>query len=150
MQLTLPRDFLENQLSQLSLNKYNCYQWWRRYQSRDTLQNKSPLFDKIKNGDYDFSDYLYQAHHELHLLQDKLDQVKCPEKRFDITSLFMERYRRLMLDFDKEETQTMEKMKKDFSKTFNISTQELESIMENFDGTLMELYDHLKQNKSKN
>ena len=41
-------------------------------------------------------------------------------------------------------------MKKDFSKTFNISTQELESIMENFDGTLMELYDHLKQNKSKN
>jgi hypothetical protein len=149
MQIKLSREFLESQLANLYPTKYNCYQWWRRYESRDLLPNKAPLYDKIKNGDYDFSKYLYQAEHELHLLEDKLKNLKCPEQRFDTTSLSMERYRRLILDYEKEESQITQKMKTDFKKVFNLSMTELESVMESFDGTVMELYDYLKIKKSK-
>jgi hypothetical protein len=38
-------------------------------------------------------------------------------------------------------------MKKDFKKEFKISEEELDSIMESFDGTTLELYQHIKQLK---
>jgi hypothetical protein len=36
-------------------------------------------------------------------------------------------------------------MKKDFKGTFGISGDELELIMEDFDGTTLDLYTHVKQ-----
>jgi hypothetical protein len=39
----------------------------------------------------------------------------------------------------------MRKMKRDFKATFGISGEELELIMEDFDGTTLELYMHVKQ-----
>ena len=41
----------------------------------------------------------------------------------------------------------MKKMKKDFRITFKITEEELDSIMETFDGTILELYTHIKQLK---
>jgi hypothetical protein len=148
MQIRLSREFLESQLANLYLTKYNCFQWWRRYESREVLSKKAPLYDKIKNGDYEFSNYLYQAEYELHLLEDKLQTLKCPDKRFDTTSLSMERYRRLMIDYQKEETTVMNKMKMDFCKTLKIDKADLEQIMESFDGTTLQLYNHIKNLKN--
>jgi len=145
--MILDREFLESQLAELYPQKYNCYQWWRRYQSRDTLPKKAPLYDKIANGDYDTSTYLYQADHEMHLLADKLQGVKHPDEAHDITSLFMERRRRLLIDYEKEEASIMRELKTDFVKTFKIDRQQLESIMETFEGTLIELYNHIKNKK---
>lgn len=142
--MILDRDFLESELSKLWSNKYNCYQWWRRYVSRNTLPKKTPLYEKIVNGDYDPSTYLYQADHEVHLLADKLHNVKHPDEAHDITSLFMERRRRLLIDYEKEEANIMRELKSDFVKTFKIDKKLLESIMETFDGTLVELYNHIK------
>jgi hypothetical protein len=142
--MILDRDFLESELSKLWPNKYNCYQWWRRYVSRNTLPKKTPLYEKIINGDYDPSTYLYQADHEVHLLADKLRNVKHPDEAHDITSLFMERRRRLLIDYEKEEANIMRELKSDFVKTFKIDKKLLENIMETFDGTLVELYNHIK------
>ena len=41
----------------------------------------------------------------------------------------------------------MTKMKKDFVKELKIGKDELESIMETFDGTVLELYEHIKSLK---
>jgi hypothetical protein len=41
----------------------------------------------------------------------------------------------------------MAKIYSDFRKTFNVQREELTSIMENFDGTLLDLYDHVKKLK---
>jgi hypothetical protein len=142
--MTLDRGFLETELRKLWKNNYNCYQWWRRYQTRYTLPKKSPLYDKIAHGDYDPSTYLYQADHEMHLLSDKLQGVKHPDEAHDITSLFMERRRRLLIDYEKEEASIIRELKNDFVKTFKIDKQLLESIMETFDGNLIELYNYIK------
>ena len=68
----LPRTFLEEQLSKLNKKRYNQFVWWRRYEVRQTLSEKAPLYDKLSNGDYEHSDYYYQAQMENYLLEDKI------------------------------------------------------------------------------
>ena len=123
---------------------YNRFQWWRRYQSRDSLNKKAPLYDKIINGDYETSTYLYQSEMELYLLEDKLSSVKNSDDAHDIKGLFMERYRRLLIDYEKEERQIMQNLISDFSKTFKLDKKQLETFMETYDGTTLEMYNHFK------
>ncbi len=143
----LERDFLETQLSKLPKKTYNQFIWWRRYQQRQTLHDKRTLYEKIVNGDFEHSDYYYQAEHENYLLEDATQHLKTYEEKLDKIGLFRARYKKLHEDYLKEETEIMKKMKKDFRITFRISEEELDSIMENFDGTTLELYNHIKQLK---
>jgi hypothetical protein len=50
-----------------------------------------------------------------------------------------------MDDYAKDEKEILRKMKKDFKATFGIAGDELELIMEDFDGTTLDLYTHVKQ-----
>ena len=143
----LQRDFLETHLSKLSKKTYNQFIWWRRYQQRQTLHDKRTLYEKIVNGDYEHSDYYYQAEHENYLLEDVTEHLKAYEDKLDKISLFRTRYKKLHEDYLKEETEIMKKMKKDFRITFKIAEEELDSIMETFDGTTLELYTYVKQLK---
>ena len=77
----LQRDFLETHLSKLSKKTYNQFIWWRRYQQRQTLHDKRTLYEKIVNGDYEHSDYYYQAEHENYLLEDVTEHLKAYEDR---------------------------------------------------------------------
>lgn len=147
MQAFCDREFLEDQLSRLTKKKYNKFYWWRRYESRNELDKKTPLYEKIRNGDYDHSDYLYQMEHEFYLMKDKLIDVIYPDERHEIAGLCLERARRLNEDYQKHEKDLMTKLYSDFRKTFNIQRDELTKIMENFDGTLLELYDYVKKLK---
>ena len=143
----LERDFLETQLSKLHKKTYNQFIWWRRYQQRQTLHDKRTLYEKIVNGDYEHSDYYYQAEHENYLLEDATQHYKAYEEKVDKISLFRTRYKKLHEDYLKEETEIMKKMKKDFRIAFRIPEEELETIMEFFDGTTLELYNHVKKLK---
>lgn len=141
----IPRAFLEEQLSKLTPKRYNQFVWWRRYEVRQTLPEKSPLYDKIVNGDYEHSDFYYQAEMENYLLEDKIKDIKYYEDQLEHRSLFGARWKRLMEDYAKDEKEILRKMKKDFKATFGISGDELELIMEDFDGTTLDLYTHVKQ-----
>mgnify|MGYP006961906249 FL=1 len=141
----LPRPFLEEQLSKLTPKRYNQFVWWRRYESRQTLPERSPLYDKIVNGDYEHSDYFYQAEMETYLLQDRIKDIRFYEDQLEHRSLFGARWKRLMDDYAKDEKEILRKMKRDFKGTFGISGDELELIMEDFDGTTLDLYTHVKQ-----
>lgn len=144
MRAYLDREFIENQLAKLTPKKYNRYYWWRRYESSDTLDKKTPLYEKIAHGDYDPSDYLYQLEHEFYLMEDKLKGVKSSDEQHEIRSLCMERARRLNEDYHKHEQELMAKLVSDFRRTFNIQKDELMAIMQDFDGTLLELYSYIK------
>jgi hypothetical protein len=125
----LSREFLEEKLSKLKKRNYNQFVWWRRYQNRETLHPYRTLHDKIANGDYEPSDYYYQAEHEK-------------------ISLFRARYKKLHEDFLKEEQEIMNNLRKDFWKEFRIDKEELDKMMEDFDGTVMDLYNHAVQLKN--
>ena len=141
----LSREFLDAQLSKLTLKRYNQFVWWRRYEVRQTLPDKSPLYNKIINGDYEHSDYYYQAEMENYLLADKIKDIKYFEDQIEHRSLFGARWKRLIDDYQKDEKEILRKMKKDFKATFNILPDELELIMQDFDGTTLELYDYVKK-----
>ena len=141
----LSREFLDAQLSKLTLKRYNQFVWWRRYEVRQTLPDKSPLYNKIINGDYEHSDYYYQAEMENYLLADKIKDIKYFEDQLEHRSLFSARWKRLIDDYQKDEKEILRKMKKDFKATFNILPDELELIMQDFDGTTLELYDYVKK-----
>ena len=141
----LAREFLEEQLSKLVPKKYSQFVWWRRYEVRQTLPEKAPLYDKIVNGDYEHSDYYYQAQMENYLLEDKIKDIKYFEDQLEHRSLFGARWKRLIDDYEKDEKEIIRKMKKDFKATFGIAGDELERIMEDFDGTTLDLYTHVKE-----
>jgi hypothetical protein len=143
--VALSREFLEQELSKLQKKTYNQFQWWRRYQTRKVLHDKKPLEEKILNGDYEHSDYYYQALHENYLLEDKIKDVKYYESKLNDISLFRTRYKRLMDDYEKDEKELIKDLRRDFRVVFRITYEELDEIMANFDGTTHELYLHVKQ-----
>jgi len=146
--ILLDREFLEDKIGHLYPKKYNKFQWWRRYHEIQELDEKAPIRLKIINGDYDYPNYFYEAQHEVYRMSDEVKDMKFGEDRIDRINLYMERYRRLMEDSHKEENKRFNAIKKRLSKEFKIAKQDLENIMENFDGTLEELYLYLKTNNN--
>jgi len=112
---------------------------------RDTLHPYKPLYDKIKNGDYEVSDYFYQAKYELELMEEKLATIKSIEDKHEQRGLWMERYRRLNEDYAKDEANIMKALIKDFRITFRVTEEELYLYMEECEGDLMCLYNTVKQ-----
>jgi len=112
---------------------------------RETLHPYKPLYDKIKNGDYDVSDYFYQAKYEMELMEEDLAKIKSAEDQHEKRGLWMERYRRLNEDYAKDEANIMKALIKDFKITFRVTEEELYSYMEVCDGDLMCLYNTVKQ-----
>lgn len=147
MTTRLSREFLEEQLTKLTPASYNPYYWYRRYKTKEELGNKYPLYERIAHGDFDASEYYYQAEYEIYLLEDKLKTCKNVDEEHHARGLFMERRRKLINDYEREEAKRMDKLKKAFVKTFKINKDLLESIMENFDGSLLDLYQYIKTKK---
>ena len=146
MRTFMDLEHIKSKLGELDLKSYSKYQWWRRFQYRTELDDKAPLYNKIVNGDYVVSDYIYQMEFEEYLMEEKLVTCKNAEQMHDVRKLFKERQRRLSEDFEKDEADIMRRLKKDFTKTFKITKDQLETLMESFDGSLLDLYNHIKLN----
>jgi hypothetical protein len=112
---------------------------------RETLHPYKPLYDKIKNGDYDVSDYFYQTKYELELMEEDLAKIKSVDDQHEKRGLWMERYRRLNEDYAKDEANIMKSLRKDFQTTFRVNDDELDAYMEQCEGDLMCLYNTIKQ-----
>lgn len=138
-----PREFVEEKLSSLTPIKYNRFQWWRNYKVKDTLHTLSDLLSRIRNGDFDHSPYFWMAQMALHELDAKIATTNDPEKQRDFAGLYMEKYRRLMLDYQKDEASRLDDLVKSFAKSTPLSKDEIKSIIETFDGTIEELYHHI-------
>lgn len=137
-------EFLEEKLSGLHRARYNKYHWWRRFEYRNELSEKAPLRDRIAHGDFEASDYLYQVELEDYFLEAKVSECKTADEIHEARKLFNERKRRLTEDYEKDELKLMRNLKSQLSKQFHTSIENLSPIMENFEGTTLELYDYLQ------
>jgi hypothetical protein len=146
--ILLDRNHLEEKLDHLSTKKYNRFQWWRRYHDVQELDEKAPMMRKILNGDYDYPSYFYQAQHEVYRMSDEVNGMKFGEDRIDRINLYMERYRRLMEDSEKEENKRFNAVKKRLSKEFKMTQEDLEEVMEAFEGSIEDLYLYLQNQKN--
>ena len=134
------------EISKLTPLKYNQFFWWRKFKEKSPLSTKDALHSRIDNGDFDFSSYYWQAQYALIEMEEKTNHILYPDTRHEAQQIFRERYRRLMKDFEKDEPLRITNYKKNITNTFDIEDKELEELMENFEGSLRELYNFIKTN----
>ena len=140
------KETVNKEINRLQPLKYNQFYWWRKFKEKSPLSTKDALHARIDNGDFDFSSYYWQAQYALIEMEEKTGHIKDPSIRHESQTLFRERHRRLMKDFEKDEPQRLELYIKSITSLFEIEKEDLEKKMETFDGTLKELYILIKTN----
>ena len=138
------KEIVNRELNKLQPLKYNQFFWWRKFKEKSPLSSKDALHARIDNGDFDFSSYYWQAQYALLEMEEKTGHISDPSKRHEAQTIYRERYRRLMKDFEKDEPQRLDDYIKAMTSLFEIEKEELEKKMETFDGTLKELYTLIK------
>ena len=142
---------LSQRIATYTPTKYNPYYWWRRFKSgKSPLHKYQPLENKIKNGDYEVSDYHWWMMWEKQLEDKAIEGVTDLAEVHELRGLHGERRRRLATDFERDETQILEAMYRDFWVEFRMRKEELEEEMLQFDGTLTEFYYHIYNKKKQN
>ena len=138
------KETIHKQISKLQPLKYNQFFWWRKFKDKSPLSSKEAVHARIDNGDFDFSSYYWQAQYALVEMEEKTGHISDPGNRHEAQTIYRERWRRLMNDYEKDESQRLVEYKKAITNLFEIEDDDLEKKMENFDGTLKELYTLIK------
>lgn len=138
----LPKESLiEKEIGKLKKIKYNKFYWWRNYAPKNDPIKSNDLLDKIKNGDYEFSHYYWQAFKAILKAKSKINpEYDDLEAQARTVSLEMEQYFKLMKDFEKDEREKLLQIEKDFINNFNLTKEHFKTHFESYDGTLEDFY----------
>ena len=113
---------------------YDRFMWWRSYSPKfRPLHNRVPFRDRILNGDFDMAPYKFEAEIVEHRMNQKwLDGgYKDGAKFTEETSMDRARRKRLLEDFDKEETKRLEEIKKGFVNEFKMTKEQYDDEVVN-------------------
>jgi len=131
------------EISKLQPLNYNRFMWWRRFDQKNRpLDKKAPLLDKIKNGDLEFSHYYWQALYTEIEMNEKRNECIDDQHWIEQTRVDKQRRRRLYDDFEKDETEKLATLRKEFSKEFRMTKEDYDNEILEFGGTLLQLYRH--------
>ena len=141
------REVVENHISKLQPLNYNQFRWWRTHTDNvKPLGKRAPLKDRIMNGDFEPSSYFWQAQLALYTAKDKIDlNHHDVQYQLEILAVNLARYKRLMEDFEKEESQRMGDLYDAFTSAYKITKSELEEKFLNFNGTILDFYNYAEQ-----
>ena len=128
--------------------KRSPFYWWRRFPSHKSLHHYKPLLERIQNGDFDYPPYFEQAKWEDHWCEEEVnskrhlfrDQENFNREAADIRRRYAKRRNLLIKDGYETEQKRLAEIIKQFRITFGGSKQDVIAVMENFDGTLEEMY----------
>ena len=141
------------------------FNWWRRNKKRKTLPKSKPLIDRIRNGDFNVSQYLEEAEYEMSIKQDIIEretkrgkelglhQQSIRQNIFDESDQYQRRYNRLMNDFFEDEDRILYELRRSFRKEFHKAFEYLfDRWLEGKepDMTLEELYERCDSMKRNN
>lgn len=130
------------EIKKLQPLNYNQFRWWRRFDSKIKPLPKGAKFqDRIKNGEFEFSHYYWQAQFCELEINEKLQEYRGDiQKLLENNRVDLARRKRLWEDFNKIENELLDKLKKGFLREFVLSQEEYYIHLENFDGTTEEFY----------
>jgi hypothetical protein len=131
---------------------YNRFRWWTKGKRKKPLSDRAPLFDKIQNGDYDYS-YLFAEADEMkattqQVYQQTYDNYGGTDEKNRVESALeasrMKRLKaiKLQLEAHKDEQKILYKLEKDFKEVFGLNI--FDEAVENCGGDLMSLYSYYK------
>lgn len=144
-------EVIEKKLSQCQKLNYNQFFWWKRWTSKNKpLDKYAPLWDKILNGDYDFSHYFWQIQYCEWELEEKAKLYRGDTQRWvEETQVDRARRKRLREDYEKDEKEKLIDLKKMFLKTFKMTEDQYEEEVIKFGGTLKDFYIHCESKYNK-
>ena len=144
-------EIVRKEISKLTPLNYNRFRWWRRFdKKKKPLPSNSPLLDKIKNGDLDFSQYWWQAKFQEIELNEAY--TRCgydTQKLLETHAVDLTRRKRLWEDFERDEKEKLMYLRKQFSKEFYMTEEDYEIEVSEFGYSLEKLYIHCSQKYGK-
>lgn len=146
MYIVHSKEKILKELSKLKPIKYNQFRWWRRWESKKSLLPKTkPLIDRILNGDFDFSHYFWQAQYVHIEMEEKKSIAKDNLHWLEIVTMDRARLKRLTEDFERDESERLAELEKSFLQSFHMSREDYRSYLEEFEGTIEELYHYISK-----
>lgn len=135
-------EIINKNLSKFNPIKRNRFFWWRKYDTGEIpISKRSSIPDKIKAGYYNFPEsYFWQSQQAL--IDFKHQHPEDVEKRGVVRS----RYKRLMEDYHKDEQVKMERIIEDFTNGYMLKKEQVINVMENFNGSILEMYEFFEKN----
>lgn len=136
------------EINKLQPLNYNRFFWWRRFaQKGKKLPKNSSFLDRIKNDEFEFSHYYWQAlYSEMEINEKYAKYGGDIQKLLENDSVAFQRRKKLWEDFEKSEKEMMTELRKNFMVQFVITFEEYEDVISTFDGTTEELYYHIRKN----
>lgn len=132
------------------------FTWWRRFHSTQKLPKKylfqgaSELLQRIEFGEYEFNPLGREIYLEDAIYQQKLKDVlkespwlrgESLDERMEYDRKLLNKRKNLMMKNHLEsEAKLLDKLSKDLALEFGLKPDEVQDIMETFDGTTRELY----------
>jgi len=145
--ITQPEEVVAKELSKLQPLNYNKFMWWRTHtQKGHPLGKRALLKDRILNGDFDFSCYYWQAQNTAIQARKKLDLERDNHQaQYEKVTVDIARYRRLIVDYEKEESLRLTELYNAFTTAFKISQEELIDQLCNWQSDLLAFYYYLAE-----
>jgi hypothetical protein len=130
------------EIKKLQPLNYNQFKWWRRFDSKTKpLPKGAKFFDRIKNGEYEFSHYFWQWKlTELELNEKHIEYRGDIQKLLEKNGVDLARRKRLIEDFEKDEAARLKALKNGFMREFIMTKEEYDQHVIEFGGTTEEFY----------
>lgn len=141
------REVVMEHIKPLQPLNYNKFMWWRTHTDKVVpLGKRAPLKERILNGDFNPSSFFWQAQLALYTAKDKLDlSYHDSQYQIELCAVDFARHKRLMEDFEKEESTRMASLYDAFTDAFKITREELEEKFLQFHGTILDFYNYAEQ-----
>jgi hypothetical protein len=141
------REVVMKHINKLQPLNYNKFMWWRTHTDKVVpLGKRALLKERILNGEFNPSSFFWQAQLALYTAKDKLDlSHHDAQYQIEMCAVDFARHKRLMEDFEKEETNRMAALYDAFTSAYRITKDELEEKFLNFNGTILDFYNYAEQ-----
>jgi hypothetical protein len=145
------RKVVEKHLSELKKINYTPFRWWRNYQAAPPLPKNKLMIERIKNGDFETSPYFWMAQSALWEKHDNDNNDSLtPHEQRKRGAMLLNKYERLMNDFDKDEDERIETFIKEVSSAFKLDKEQLQNEFNEYPGTILEFYNKKREEWQKN
>jgi hypothetical protein len=140
-------DVINKHISKLKPIPYNQFRWWRKFDTKTKpFPHKATLLERIRNEEFEFSQYFWQAQHCEQTLNIKFLEYKGDlQKLLENHGVEFTRRKRLWEDFERDEQEKLKSLQTYFLKEFEITKEEYTQEIEQFGDTLENLYIYIRK-----